>query len=55
MMKQCVKVLFGIENVEDRINTVVEEMNGKGWILEQVATHYSRQSNWCLVFKKGKN
>ena len=51
-MKQCVKILFGIEKIEERINNVIADMNTKGWKLTQVISHYSKQSNWCLIFEK---
>ncbi len=54
-MKQCVKILFGIDNIENKMNTLIEQMNSQGWKLTQIISHYSRQTNWCLLFERKNN
>lgn len=54
-MKQCVKILFGIDNIENKMNTLIEQMNSQGWELVQITSHYSRQTNWCLLFERKNN
>lgn len=50
--KQCVRVLFGIEKIEDKLNDTIQSMNKQGWKLKSITTHYSKQSNWVLLFEK---
>lgn len=50
--KQCVRVLFGFDNIENKINSLIQTMNEQGWKLKSITTHYSKQSNWVLLFEK---
>lgn len=54
MIKQKIKVIFGINDIENRINNVIKEENANGWKLTSINAHASNHSMWTLLFEKVK-
>ena len=51
-MKQTTKVIFGLNDIENRLNSCIREMNNNGWKCTQIISHCSKQSIYTLLFEK---
>jgi hypothetical protein len=50
--QQCVKIIKGVDNVENEINAEIEKKNKEGWALKSVSNHFGKVSIWCLLFER---
>ena len=50
-MEQKVRIVKGIEDIENKINDIIREENSAGWRLVHITSHFSRQTIWCLMFE----
>ena len=49
MSVQCVKLVYGMVDIENRLNKVIDEMNNRGWELIDIC-RYEKGDVWCLTF-----